>query len=775
MTSRQTTLLRGKTGTVQRFSRARVFSNETHRLILSTLADDINDSLRDQILSDPALVLQYACVWGDSIGYLTRPFIVQPDVGDTRVLGSFTDTIGQCYPISISLDAFKGSFSTLTTQGDIEALNLPVHPDAPDTVDGPPPRGEARVAAGNQARLVEASMARLGFTLPDEPTDADRPRITAYPIFLALEPGMSFAHSLRLDAPMPAEVLPAERLFHSWRAGYNYCKTHNGGHSVTKGGPLFHLPSLLVGDDQSPPFETLDIRDTLPGNPTILSPLHDNFQLVHTRLAESSDYIWLELGGNLPPELPPAAPAAGGFTPDSFRLAVEPLIKKKEKTYRLGPRTAAKLRTLLASRPLPGAPDQDNAVLPVLKQPLLDYLNEHNNATAADDFKELVRNRVAACNASTTCYDKDATFEPEMVTLAYSDRFRAFFWLMERIHATSKVSAHSTLGLMQHLTPDRSALAIISEGDSQVKSMILANATHSQTQIDASKSSKMYCGGRLVTFRDAYVLICNLRVPFSLVVDDLSLPMSFQRLMSYTDLLVDRDGRLFGDAHSAHPHLAVHIFQDLQLIWTAFCNVAANADLYQAVQKDDPIALSNYSTAHAVADGVTADLRAILNGNGLGKFQGIPCCVAWFSGNSTATPGATHGRNSDADRVSRTPSASQDAGASSKRRRLDPAEIERKKALGILMFDSRAAGTNRLPTLTVYHKARGSRVSERVCMPFLTRGFCCPKMEKGDTCSLPHLSNAEVLSAAERTKMVNQVRSKTGLSWVEGKAPSGTT
>jgi hypothetical protein len=138
MTSRQTTLLRGKNGAIQRFSRARAFSNETHRLVLSTLADDINDSLRDQILSDPALVIQYACVWGDSVGYLTRPFIVQPDEGDTRVLGSFTDTIGQCYPISIPLEAFKGSFSTLTTQGDIEALNLPFHPDAPDTIDAPP-------------------------------------------------------------------------------------------------------------------------------------------------------------------------------------------------------------------------------------------------------------------------------------------------------------------------------------------------------------------------------------------------------------------------------------------------------------------------------------------------------------------------------------------------------------------------------------------------------------------------------------------------------------
>ena len=54
------------------------------------------------------------------------------------------------------------------------------------------------------------------------------------------------------------------------------------------------------------------------------------------------------------------------------------------------------------------------------------------------------------------------------------------------------------------------------------------------------------------------------------------------------------------------------------------------ADLYQAVMNGDNVAMTNFANPLAVADAAIAELRAIINGNGLGKFGGLPCCADWF-------------------------------------------------------------------------------------------------------------------------------------------------
>jgi hypothetical protein len=194
-----------------------------------------------------------------------------------------------------------------------------------------------------------------------------------------------------------------------------------------------------------------------------------------------------------------------------------------------------------------------------------------------------------------------------------------------------------------------------------------------------------------------------------------------------------------------------------------------------------PIYASNYRAAIDVADALIADLRAILNGNGLGKFEGTPTCSHWFSSALTARAGSgaaghtgraaapsgsatggdpkrqkTQNGSSDADRNGRTPP--------------DP-DLDRKKALGIIQFDPAVAGTTRLPNINVYYKKRGAKTPERLCIKFLTRGFACGQAN----CKLPHLTNVDVLPQADRTKLVEFVRKQPGLSWVEGKAPAGTS
>jgi hypothetical protein len=101
---------------------------------------------------------------------------------------------------------------------------------------------------------------------------------------------------------------------------------------------------------------------------------------------------------------------------------------------------------------------------------------------------------------------------------------------------------------------------------------------------------------------------------------------------------------------------------------------------------------------------------------------------------------------------------------------LDPVEADRKKSLGVLVFDSGPSGVGRLPGIDVYSKNKGAKTPERLCMKFLTKGYQCTK----DNCKLPHVTNISALPAAARAKMALFVSKQPGLSWAEGKAPSGT-
>ena len=102
---------------------------------------------------------------------------------------------------------------------------------------------------------------------------------------------------------------------------------------------------------------------------------------------------------------------------------------------------------------------------------------------------------------------------------------------------------------------------------------------------------------------------------------------------------------------------------------------------------------------------------------------------------------------------------------------MDPAEAERRKTMGLLDFDSTAAGSTRLPICPVYFKRKGAKTPERLCMRFLTRGHVC---DRGD-CKFPHLTTIAQLSDTDKTKFTDFVKKQPGLSFAEGRAPPGTT
>jgi hypothetical protein len=94
---------------------------------------------------------------------------------------------------------------------------------------------------------------------------------------------------------------------------------------------------------------------------------------------------------------------------------------------------------------------------------------------------------------------------------------------------------------------------------------------------------------------------------------------------------------------------------------------------------------------------------------------------------------------------------------------------EQKKEHGMLNFNS---ADGHLPTCSAFHKVWGfTGGPERLCVKFLTG--CCRCTGTG--CKFPHVSNIAQLPNAARKQFIEFVKTRPGLSWVEGKEPPGAT
>jgi hypothetical protein len=715
--------------------------------------------MRVHVLSDPANVHQFACAFENVFGFLTRPTIDTNSDGVIVAVGNFTDTIGEPFPVSIPIRDFEGHFTTLIRRKDADTYGFATHSISPDTVRGGK-GGRTRTSAA-------ASMERLQFPVPDAAEDGDLPVIAALPLFLPVAPGETFPHMLAAgDDQSFAETFP---LFDVWRRGVTYVKTHNGGLSLTDGGDLFDQEDLAYDPaDLDLPLNWVQVRAGIPPSLKQLAPTDTLYSKARERFLGWSETVWIEVGQVMDAEPAPALGVGLGsfFTPEHFRAAMEPLVPK-EKVFSSAGRSTSRYRLLLAASPPPGgggAPD--HVVLPDLRDEFKAYLSIPGSATAGEELRELTRSRLSVANSLTTSLDRDVTLEAENITLAFSERIRVFGFLTEKLISTTHTGAKAQLGLLQLLTPDRAALAVVLEGELEAAHLLMSNTTSGAAQLDASKASKLYCLGRLSTFRDSYEAVCNFRCLVSVMVEDLAAPLVLVKLLEYCTLLVERTGRTFFESHRGTPHLAVHPWQDLQTILSAFCRISTDSTLYAAVGRGEPIAFINYRSAIDVSDALIGDLRAILSGSGLGKFAGIPICHSWFSPGSNSRGGNTpSGFTAGGDPKRQKTQASPLAKGNS------PADPEHRKTLGILQFDATAAGSTKLPLIPVLHRLRGSRTPERLCMKFLTRGFACNVSD----CKQPHVTNINSLPPDARLKLIEFVKKQPGMSWAEGKAPAGTS
>jgi len=156
--SRQATINRGRNGPIQRFSLSQAPNLSATTDLLATLTSACGEHRREQLLLDPTKCYQFACVWGDTIGFLTRPEVYLNAAGQPVVIGSFSDTIGTVTAVTVPIADFRGSFTSLVRAADAEHFDLPRHPTPAADLPGPP---DANADAPNDP--VEGTLGRLNF------------------------------------------------------------------------------------------------------------------------------------------------------------------------------------------------------------------------------------------------------------------------------------------------------------------------------------------------------------------------------------------------------------------------------------------------------------------------------------------------------------------------------------------------------------------------------------------------------------------------------------
>ena len=113
---------------------------------------------------------------------------------------------------------------------------------------------------------------------------------------------------------------------------------------------------------------------------------------------------------------PPLGGAVGpGWTPEHLKAVIEPVVNR-DKKFRLADQTAARYRVFLAAPGDPNGPTPLVVIIPQLKKEFISFLEVSTGAAAADDLKEMTRNRIWSVSKSPLSLDREVTLEADLIT-----------------------------------------------------------------------------------------------------------------------------------------------------------------------------------------------------------------------------------------------------------------------------------------------------------------------------------------------------------------------
>jgi hypothetical protein len=313
---------RGRASGKTTFTGSDSFTPENMAVILSTFHRDMDQNIRQALLTDPANVLQYRCIWNNKLCFFTRPTLVVSPTGETAMIGTMTDDIGVAVPASIPVEQFYAWFTTLVSRADATTFNLPVALEAPDTLEGP------LLADDAEGERAVPSMERLHCDGVEEPV------IAAIPRFLPWGKGIPASPATLATVEGTGALVEHFPFYETWRKGHCYIVEHNGGTSLTQGGLLFDPTDI------SPqPFSHLNVMAHVENGFTMLPPTSSDYDKVCAIVADLEFQTYSQLVSYLPPqqelpEQPATAQPGGSFGLAEFaalaNMTKQPVTTKKE-------------------------------------------------------------------------------------------------------------------------------------------------------------------------------------------------------------------------------------------------------------------------------------------------------------------------------------------------------------------------------------------------------------------------------------------------------------
>jgi hypothetical protein len=187
--------------------------------------------LKNAILGDPSLTIQWMAVANGRTVVLTRPVVATDATSVPIYLASLGDDLAQATPVALATSIATDMVVTLVRHADAVALGLPGCAAVPGQLD-PPPNGDGVVD--------QAGIDRLHFDASGG--DSDAPVFAVLPSVYPLALGeVPFLQSITDPLDNPATLSCGARV---WFDGLRYLATFNAGRSIRIPCYLMQLISL---------------------------------------------------------------------------------------------------------------------------------------------------------------------------------------------------------------------------------------------------------------------------------------------------------------------------------------------------------------------------------------------------------------------------------------------------------------------------------------------------------------------------------------------------
>jgi hypothetical protein len=256
------------------------------------------------------------------------------------------------------------------------------------------------------------------------------------------------------------------------------------------------------------------------------------------------------------------------------------------------------------------------------------------------------------------------------------------------------------MGLLQLLTPDRDAVAVVAKGNQEATILLMSNSTSSSAQLDASKASNFF-----TALCHSYEAVCYFQCLIAAMIADLGSPLVLQKLLEYTPPCWWTARAVCSSSPTSTP-----------LPWrSTLGKIYSLSSLPFAESPPTQTSMGWSLEATRLRITITVPLliccgcpRLRLVGNPQQewsrKFEGTPICAPWFAPVApprsvvpVVTPRSSPAPATGGGEPKCQKTQFGSGGERNKTAPGDTADSERKKALGILTFDPTAAGTHCLP------------------------------------------------------------------------------